>query len=209
MKLIDRITKNIAERDADHARVADAGDIVDQYVIPFLPSTIDLFEVDDIVGLGKYGEVVRQARQVWLTFQSGEIETDAECALAFGTIIKTIAGLERGGWDVRDVPELTASNYGDARLTVVIKAERTIPGKRRWFRRVGILPYREQEPDRLIPLQITFAAMPETDVCRIVESEELAPSSVRTVRRVVCDGDGPAGLIPSTPLPESKAVTAQ
>ena len=201
MNLLEKVVEKIALKDADLALEADAGDIIEEYVVPCLPATIDRFEAGDPVALGEYGKAVRQAKEIWLTFTPKKMETDADFAVAYGTIVKVAAGLKENGWEVNEVPDIKAMGYPKGKLTIVLTADRVIPGQRRWFRRAGILPYRKQEPDRAIPLKITFDTMPETDVCRIVETVETVPATTRTVRKVVCEGDGPAGLIPATALP--------
>ena len=201
MSLLEKVVAKIAQRDADLAREADAGDIIEEYVIPCLPATIDRFEAEEPVALGEYGKPTRQAKEIWLTFTPKKMETEADFAVAYGTIVKVAAGLRAHGWEVNDVPDIAPHSYAKEKLTIVLTADRTIPGKQRWFRRAGILPYRKQEPDRAMPLKITFDSMPETDVCRIVESVESVPATTRTVRKVVCDGDGPAGLIPAVAIP--------
>jgi len=200
MKLQDKIAKTIEYRDAYLRRMADAGDIVDEHVIPHLPATIDRFDAVDVAGTCPLNaEDQGRATGVTISFRPTGLGNDADVAIAYGTIVKTIRALQGAGWELEPRPELTAHSWVEG-MVIAIKGRRTISDQPRWYRKAGIIPWKAVAGERAVQLRLVFDSMPETDMCRIEESVERVPASTRTVRRVVCDGDGPAGLLQSSPL---------
>lgn len=202
MELLDKIGEKVRQRDTDLRRMADAGDIVERHVAPHLPATIDRFDVVNVSGSHSWSDTENRHRAATVTvaFKPKELKTDDDTEIAYGTIVKVIRALERAGWALEPVPELTALSWADG-MIIAIKGKRTITGGAAVVSPGGSIPWhRGPGDDREIELRVQFDSMPETEVCKVVESVEPVPASTRTVRRVVCDGDGPAGLITSPAL---------
>lgn len=192
------ITKKIADRADDWARMADAGDIVQRWVAPALPKTIDLFEPGDVTGPANYEGDRSKAGEVHVNFAPLDLSTEQGASLAYGTIIKIAGGLVREGWIVDPVPVMAAYSFQEG-MDITVKAKRTIPGRRRLFRR--------DIAARTIPLHLVFEKMPETSRCRIEESVEEVPASTRTVKRVVCEELEDGGLLSAVAIPSPALTT--